>query len=97
MILDGKMESIIITMHIMLHAQYVHGYIFINAHYILLLALLKKGLQCKAGRERLAHFRYEGPSPTTPTHRMEEEKGKTVGDKKGCKQLSPIKRHWSSS
>ena len=35
-----------------------------------------KGRQCKAGRERLTPYQSEDPNPTTPTHRMKEEKGK---------------------
>ena len=44
--------------------------------------IIKKGWQCKAGRERLTPYPSEDPNPTTPTHRMKEEKGKTAGDKK---------------
>ena len=44
--------------------------------------IIRKGRQCKAGRERLTPYESEDPNPTTPTHRMKEEKGKTVGDKK---------------
>ena len=32
------------------------------------------------GWERLTPYQSEDPSPTIPTHRMEEEKGKTAGD-----------------
>ena len=53
---------------------------------LLLLLLLKKGRQCKAGRERLMPYQPEDPSPTTPTHRRKEEKGKTVEDTKGSEQ-----------
>ena len=44
------------------------------------------------GRERLTPYQSEDPSPTTPTHRMNEEKGKTAGDKSE-QAASPIKRH----
>ena len=44
--------------------------------------IIRKGRQCTAGRERLTPYQSEDPNPTTPTHRMKEEKGKTVGDKK---------------
>ena len=50
----------------------------------ILLLLLKKCWQCKAGRERLTPYQSEDPRPTTPTHRIKEEKVKTVGDKKGA-------------
>ena len=49
---------------------------------IIIIIIIKKGWQCKAGRERLAPYQSEHPNPTTPTHRMKGEKGKTAGDKK---------------
>ena len=49
---------------------------------IIIINIIRKGRQCKAGRERLTPYQSEDPNPTTPTHRMKEEKGKTVGDKK---------------
>ena len=49
---------------------------------LLLLLLLKKGWQCMAGRERLTPYQSEDPNPTTPTHRMKEEKEKIAGDKR---------------
>ena len=42
--------------------------------------IIKRGWQCKAGRERLTPYQSEDHNPTTPTHRKKEEKGKTVGD-----------------
>ena len=53
-------------------------------HFII---IIRKGRQCKAGRERLTPYQSQDPNPTTPTHRMKEEKGKTVGDKKVSEQL----------
>ena len=48
-----------------------------------IIIIIKRGWQCKAGRERLTPYQYEYPKPTTATHRKKEEKGKTVvGDKK---------------
>ena len=44
--------------------------------------IIKRGWQCKAGRERLTSYQSKDPNPTTPTRRKKEEKGKTVGDKK---------------
>ena len=41
--------------------------------------IIKKGWQCKAGRERLTPYQSKDPNPATPTHRMKEEKGKTAG------------------
>ena len=49
-----------------------------SQHILLLLFLLL----CKGGRERLTPYQSEDPNPTTPTHRMKDEKGKTAGDKK---------------
>ena len=49
---------------------------------IIIIIIIRKGWQCKAGRERLTSYHSEDPNPTTPTHRMKEEKGKTAGDKK---------------
>ena len=49
---------------------------------IIIIIIIKSGWQCKAGRERLTPYQSEDPNPTTPTHRIKEEKGKTVGDKK---------------
>ena len=47
-----------------------------------IIIIIKRGWQCKAGRERLTPYQSEDPNPTTPTHRKKEEKGKTAGDKK---------------
>ena len=52
--------------------------------WLTLIIIIKRGWQCKAGRERLTPYQSEDPNPTTPTHRKKEEKGKTVGDKKGA-------------
>ena len=54
------------------------------AWHIIIIIIIKRGWQCKAGRERLTPYQSEHPNPTTPTHRKKEEKGKTVGDKKGA-------------
>ena len=51
-----------------------------RSHFIII--IIKKGWQCKAGRERLTLYPSEDPNPTTATHRMKEEKWKTAGDKK---------------
>ena len=49
---------------------------------IIVIIIIEKGWQCKAGRERLTLYQSEDPNPTTPTHRMKEEKMKTAGDRK---------------
>ena len=62
----------------MLHAVYKACIIKIK-----IIIIIKRGWQCKAGRERLTPYQSEDPNPTTPTHRKKEEKGKAVvGDKK---------------
>ena len=48
----------------------------------LLLFIIKKDWQCQAGRGRLTPYQSEDPSPTLPTYRGKEEKGKIVKDKK---------------
>ena len=45
--------------------------------------IIKKEWQCKGGRGRLTPYQSEDPSPTLPTYRGKEEKGKIVEDKKG--------------
>ena len=49
---------------------------------IIRIIIIRKGWQCKAWRERLTPYQSKDPSPTIPTHRMKEEKGKPAGDKK---------------
>ena len=49
----------------------------------IIIIIIKKDRQCKAGRGRLTHYQSEDPSPTLPTYRGKEEKGKIVEDKKG--------------
>ena len=51
---------------------------------IIIIIIIKRGWQCKAGRERLTPYQSEDLNPTTPTHRKKKEKGTTVGDKKGA-------------
>ena len=51
---------------------------------LIIIIIIKRGWQCKAGRERLTPYQSEDPNPTAPTHRKKEEKGKTVGVKKGA-------------
>ena len=42
--------------------------------------IIKNGEQCKAGREWYTPYQSEDPSPTIPTYRQKEEKGKRVED-----------------
>ena len=43
---------------------------------IIIIIIIKKGQQCKAGRESYTPYQSEDPSPTIPTYRQKEEKGK---------------------
>ena len=49
--------------------------------------IIKKGRQCKAGRERLTPYQSEDLSPTIPTHGRKEEKGKNSRRQKGSEKL----------
>ena len=42
--------------------------------------IIKKGRQCKADREWYTPYQSKDPSPTVPTYRQTEEKGKKVED-----------------
>ena len=48
----------------------------VHITHIIIIIIIKRGWQCKAGRERLTPYQSEDPNPTTPTHRKKEEKGK---------------------
>ena len=66
------------TLHLFLGGDGLgHRYIY----YIII--IIKKDWQCTAGRGRLTPYQSEDPSPTLPTYRGKEEKGKIVEDKKG--------------
>ena len=43
---------------------------------IIIIIIIKKGRQCKAEREWYTSYQSEDPSPTIPTYRQKEEKGK---------------------
>ena len=49
---------------------------------IIIIIIIKRDWQCKAGRGRLTPYQPEDPSPTLPNYRGKEEKGKIVEDKK---------------
>ena len=49
---------------------------------LIIIIIIKKDWQCKAGKGRLPLYQSEDPSPTLPTYRGKEEKGKIVEDKK---------------
>ena len=62
----------------------------INFYFIIIIIIVKKGEQCKAGRERLTPYQSEDRNPTIPTYRTKEEKGKTEGDKKEAALALPL-------
>ena len=43
---------------------------------IIIIIIIKKGRQCEAEREWCTPYQSEDPSPTIPTYRQKEEKGK---------------------
>ena len=45
-------------------------------HYLIIIIIIKKSRQCKAEREWFTSYQSEDPSPTIPTYRQKEEKGK---------------------
>ena len=55
-----------------------HGFVA-----IIIIIIIKKDWQWKAGRGRLTPYQFEDPSPTLQTYRGKEEKFKIVEDKKG--------------
>ena len=57
---------------------------------IIIIIIIKNGCQSKAGRERLTPNHPEDPSPTIPTHRKKEEKGKQ-DDKNGASSIGQQK------
>ena len=58
---------------------------------VFIIIIIKKDWQCKAGRGRLTPYQSEDPSPTLPTYRGKEEKGKIVEDKRRREQLGQQK------
>ena len=58
---------------------------------IIIIIIVKKDWQCKAGRGRLTPSQSEDPSPTLPTYRGKEEKGKIDEDNKRREQLGQQK------
>ena len=63
------------------------SFIMLDLIKIIIIIIIKKDWQCKAGRGRLPPYQSEDPSPSLPTYRGKEEKGKIVEDKKSREQL----------
>ena len=55
---------------------------YIFALFIIIIIIIKKDWQCKAGIGRLTPYQSENASPTLPTYRGKEEKWKIVEEKK---------------
>ena len=66
---------------------YFNIFFYIHSWEPIIIIIIKKDRQCKAGRGRLTPYQSEDPSPTLPTYRGKEEKGKIVEDKKRREQL----------
>ena len=58
---------------------------------IIIIIIIKNDWQCKAGRGRLTPYQSEDPSPTLPTYRGKEEKGKIFKPQKRTQQLGQQK------
>ena len=68
----------------------MHNFVYLNGVYyqnrmynciiiiIIIIIIIQKNWQCKAGRGRLTPYQSKDPSPTLPTYRGKEEKGKIV-------------------
>ena len=54
-----------------------------HSNHFVIIIIIKKDWQCKAGRGRLTPYQSEDHSPMLPTYRGKEEKVKIVEDKKG--------------
>ena len=48
----------------------------ICGYIIIIIIIIKRDWQCKAGRERSTPYQYEDPNPTTPTLERKKRKGK---------------------
>ena len=81
-----------------LHSMLPYGNLKLHRqYYLLIIIIIKKDWQCKAGRARLTPYQSEDPSTTLPTYRGKEEKGKIVKDKKRERATRSTKRHWTCS
>ena len=62
---------------------------------ILFINIIKRGRQCKAGRQLYTPYQSIDPCPTIPTYRQKEEKGKIVEDKNGQRMGSWFKKFFT--
>ena len=65
----GQVYELLLSVFSVWHTDKHHNIPFI-------IIIVKKGQQCKAGRELYTPYQSEDPSPTIPTYRQKEEKGK---------------------
>ena len=63
-------------------------------NYIIIIIIIKKTRQCKAGRGRFIPYRSNDPSPTITTYNKEEKRKTVENNKLGSEQPRPIKKHW---
>ena len=59
--------------------------------------IIKKRLVMQGWRERLTPYQSKDTNPTTPTHRMKEERKAKQQETKSERAARPIKRHWPCS
>ena len=81
-----KKEQILLLDSFLKKSYYLSGFGYSLYHIssvIIIIIIIKTDWQCKAGKGRLTPYQSEDPSPTLPTYRGKEEKGKIVEDKKG--------------
>ena len=53
-----------------------------SCFFYIIIIIIKKDWQCKAGRGRLPPYQSEDPSPTVPTYRGKKRKGDQLETKK---------------
>ena len=64
-------------------SEFVHCEVRTKNSSQIIIIIIKKDWQCKAGTGRLTSYQSKDPSPTLPTYRGKEEKGKIVENQKG--------------
>ena len=63
-------------MNILIIINNNYSYNYIHIIIIIIIIIIKNGRQCKAEREWCTPYQSEDPSPTIPTYRQTDEKGK---------------------
>ena len=70
-------DHIVSKYTVLLINQFVQRQIFLIDEDITIIIIIKNGRQCKAERGWYTPYQSENPSPTIPTNRQKEEKGKS--------------------